>query len=49
MKKSTPPTVTHKDCEVKLVVGPFGPHYAKLVCVQHNKFVAWAKQEIKND
>ena len=31
----------HKNCEMIAVLGPFGPHYAKLVCKKHNKTVQW--------
>jgi hypothetical protein len=35
----------HKNCEVEIVVGPFGPHYAKLVCKSHKKLIQWLNKE----
>lgn len=31
----------HKDCPVEAVLGPFGIHYAKLVCAKHGKMICW--------
>lgn len=35
----------HKNCPVQVVVGPFGPHYAKLICTRHNKQIQWLNQQ----
>jgi hypothetical protein len=39
----------HKKHELKLVLGPYGPHYAKFVCKNcNNAYVKWAtKHEAK--
>jgi hypothetical protein len=50
MKKSTPPSVKHKNCEVKYVPGPFGPHKGKFVCAKHkNAFVMWAPKNYQEN
>lgn len=34
--------------ELKYVVGPYGPHHGKFVCVVCDKFIKWAsRDEIK--
>lgn len=35
----------HRNCTVEVVVGPFGPHYAKLVCKVHKKHIQWLSKE----
>lgn len=35
----------HTNHEIKIVKGPFGPHYSKMICLQCNKFVKWANQQ----
>lgn len=34
----------HNNCEVEAHKGPFGHHYGKLVCKQHNVIVQWLSQ-----
>ena len=31
----------HNNCKQKAIKGPFGIHYAKLVCKKHKKWVDW--------
>jgi hypothetical protein len=31
----------HKNCPVKAIPGPFGPHAGKLICTRHNKNIQW--------
>jgi len=31
----------HKNCDTKIVLGPFGPHYAKLICKKHGVQLQW--------
>lgn len=31
----------HKNCPMRIEIGPFGPHYAKLICNKHNKTIQW--------
>ena len=31
----------HWHCPTQVVVGPFGPHYAKLECTKHKKVIQW--------
>lgn len=36
---------THQDCNAKLVILKHGPHFAKLVCVDHDDaFITWIKE-----
>jgi hypothetical protein len=35
----------HKNCNMRVEVGPFGPHYAKLICTKHNKQIQWVSKE----
>jgi len=34
----------HNKCPVKAIKGPFGIHYAKLICKKHKKWVDWLSQ-----
>ena len=34
----------HDNCKVKAILGPFGIHYAKLVCKNHKKVIQWLSQ-----
>lgn len=46
MKKSTPATVTHKDHNTRKIEGSWGPHKAKILCVDCNDaFVCWTSSE----
>ena len=45
MKKSTPPTVKHLNCECKIVDVDSGPHKRKIVCIEHNAFVQWVPKD----
>ena len=36
------PTKQHKNCPIKVIMGPFGPHYARFECRKHHKFIKWA-------
>jgi hypothetical protein len=46
MAKKQKPKIDHTKCELQLGPGK-GPHVAKLVCIAHNKFVAWvAKRDL---
>ena len=48
MKIKTNIIEKHKHHELKLVLGPFGPHYAKFVCVPCDTYVKWvSKHEAK--
>ena len=49
MKKSTPPTVKHLNCECKIVNVDSGPHKRKIVCIEHNAFVQWVPKEYEGD
>ena len=31
----------HNNCPVKAIRGPFGIHYGKLICSNHNKHIQW--------
>ena len=31
----------HKNCPVKAIPGPFGPHSGKLICSKHAKHIQW--------
>jgi hypothetical protein len=31
----------HKDCPVEAIPGPFGIHYAKLICSCHGTWIQW--------
>lgn len=44
MLENTPVYKKHKNCPVKAVLGPFGPHYAKLVCAKHGKMIQWLNE-----
>ena len=42
------PTKEHLHHKLIVKIGPYGPHYAKMICKQCNKFIKWAsKQEYK--
>ena len=46
-KKSTPPTITHKNCSWDIEFLNKGPHFAKFVCVNHNRvFVQWISEQV---
>ena len=34
----------HNNCSVKAIKGPFGIHYGKLICINHNKQIQWLNQ-----
>ena len=34
----------HNNCTVKAIRGPFGIHYGKLICYNHNKLIQWLNQ-----
>lgn len=42
MSKGNHPTKRHKNCPIKVIIGPFGPHYARFECRKHRKFIKWA-------
>lgn len=35
----------HNNCEVKAIKGPFGIHYGKLICSNHNKHIQWLNEQ----
>jgi len=35
----------HKKCATRIDIGPFGPHYARLVCVRHDRTIQWLSKE----
>lgn len=35
----------HNLCRVKAIEGPFGIHYAKLVCQQHDVWIQWLSKQ----
>ena len=45
MKKTIPPIQRHLQCECQIVIGPFGPHQAKIVCIKHRTFVQWVSKK----
>lgn len=47
MKKSTPSAQKHRDCPVRIIDGPFGPHGAKVVCQRHGVFLQWLPKNYK--
>ena len=34
----------HDKCPVKAILGPFGPHYGRLVCRKHRKHIQWLSE-----
>lgn len=41
----TPTEKKHNKCPLTVVVGPFGPHYAKLQCAKHHKMIYWLNKD----
>ena len=35
----------HDNCEVQAIKGPFGPHYAKLICKTCNTGIQWLSRD----
>ena len=35
----------HNNCTVKAIKGPFGIHYGKLICSDHNKHIQWLNEQ----
>jgi hypothetical protein len=44
MLENTPIYIKHKNCPVEAVLGPFGIHYAKLICAKHRKVIQWLSE-----
>ena len=34
----------HNHCEVEAILGPFGNHYAKLICKKHKAHIQWISE-----